>query len=53
MNYNSATQNEYLILFSIRENICENTEGPKGQKFFRYRADFEQNKGVWAEFRTE
>ena len=30
--------------------ICENKYGPKGRNFFEYRAEFEQNKGVRAEF---
>ena len=57
MNYNFATRNEYLIspkglgpgsLPCLRKYL--RSEGPK---FFGHRAEFEQNKGVRAEFRAE
>ena len=49
MNYNFATHSEYLISIYIWVRPRLPSISAKGRKFFGYRAEFEQNKGVGAE----
>ena len=50
MNYNLATHDEYLIRPRLLSKFAKIKTVRRAEDFFGYRAEFQQSKGVRAEF---